>query len=110
LRARVHEPADEAVPPGRLTEHVRAAIETDDPAAIALREFDGNEPGAGRDIEHDVVRIGSDRRDERVAPARILTEREQRAGAVVRARYAGKDARRVGGRRTGHGTSSMRGP
>ena len=96
LGTRVHEAADEPVAPRSLGEHVRAAIETDDAAPVAARELDRDEARARRDVEHDIVRIGADSIDERVAPARVLSEREQRARAVVRARDAGEDARRVG--------------
>ena len=67
----------------RGAEHVRALIEANDTTAIAAAELARDHPRAGRDVEHDVGGCRGDRGDERVAPARILAEREDRSDAVV---------------------------
>ena len=92
----VHESGDEAVAPRCLGEHVRASIQTHHATPVAARDLDRDKARARRDIEDDIVRFGSDSVHERVTPARILSEREEGARAIVRARDAGEDPRRVG--------------
>ena len=88
----------------RGAEHVRALIDANDTAAIAAAELARDHPRAGRDVEHDVGGCRGDRGDERVAPARILAEREDRSDAVVGVGDAAEDARGVGGRSRRHAT------
>src|SRR5204863_8226883 len=85
-------------------EQTRALTEANDTAAIAAAELARDHRRAGRDVEHDVRGCRGDRGDERVAPARILAEREDRSGAVVGVGDAGEDARGVGGRSGRHAT------
>ena len=88
-RQRLGAPFDEldrqpARPLARDGEHLGALVDSDDRAAEAADELARDEPGAGRDVEHRVVRAHVEAGDEEAPPPRILAEREQRAVAVVR--------------------------
>ena len=71
-----------AEPPPRLGEHLRALVDAGHLEATA-QELRGDEPRPRRDVE-DVSAVARQSRDEEAAPARVLSERERGADAVVR--------------------------
>ncbi|OLD51364.1 MAG: hypothetical protein AUI58_07735 [Chloroflexi bacterium 13_1_40CM_2_70_6] len=97
--AAANEPGKVAVATRRRREHVGALVEPDDATAVTAPRRLRDEPGPRSDVEDDVVGACVERRDEGTAPPRVLAERKQRTGAVVRGRDAGEDAARVGRRR-----------
>src|SRR5437868_3240521 len=60
-----------------------ALVESHDGAAFAADELAGNGSGSRRDVENGVTGTGGDARDEEPAPARVLSERQERRVAVV---------------------------
>src|SRR5450759_2347300 len=92
LCARLDELLEDTFAGPRDAQHVRALIEPDDRAPVAVVQRLRDHSRAGRDIEHAIRRARIDRVDERATPPRILTKREDRRDAVVRHRDPGEDA------------------
>ena len=84
LRAAEDDLIEDAVTLASAREHVGALIETDDVAAIPADELRRDHAGAGGYVEDAIVATRVDRLDGRMAPARILTERQDRGDAVIR--------------------------
>ena len=86
-----------AQPRRRLREHLGTLVESHDPAAVAAHQGRGDHAGAGRHVEHAVLRPGAHLSDHRPSPARILAEAESGAGGVVAPRQTGEQANMLAG-------------